>query len=318
MMREKYPPIEPRKTGFLSVEEHEVYWEESGNPKGIPVIFLHGGPGSGTDPSHRCYFHPEKYRIILMDQRGSGNSRPHAHLKKNTTWDLIQDLETLRKELGIDKWVVFGGSWGSTLALAYAETHPTQVLALILRGIFLGRKKELRWFYQFGAHHLFPDEWEKYLDPIPENEREDLLNAYYKRLTSQDPAIRKRAASCWSSWEGTCLKLLFDPKLFAQFSEDTHADALARIECHYFVNGCFFKTDNWLLENVGAIQQIPARIIQGRYDLVCPMQSAWELHKAWPQAEFEIIPDAGHAASEPGILDALIRATDFFAEKISS
>lgn len=315
-MRSKYPPIEPYQTGFLPVPGHQLYWEESGNKQGLPVLFLHGGPGSGTEPNHRSYFNPKVYRIILMDQRGSGKSTPHSSLKDNTTWHLVDDIETLRVHLKISKWVVFGGSWGSTLALAYAETHPNSVLALILRGIFLGRPIELDWFYQFGAHFLFPDEWEKYIDPIPPLERHQLLQAYYKRLTSSDEPTRKRAASAWSSWEGATLKLIFDPNLFVQFTEDTHADALARIECHYFVNRCFFKTDHWLIEHVGAIRKIPAVIVQGRYDIICPMLSAWELHKAWPEAEFEVVKDAGHAASEPGTTDALIRATDYFGQTL--
>ena len=310
-MRTKYPPIEPNRTGYLDVGSgHSLYWEESGNPRGKPVIFLHGGPGSGTEPTHRTYFNPQAYRIILMDQRGAGKSLPHASLEDNTTWHLVDDLEKLRQHLDIDRWVVFGGSWGSTLALTYAETHPDKVLGLIVRGIFLVRKKEIHWFYQFGAHHIFTDEWEKYIDPIPPEERGDLISAYYKQLTSPDPAMRKRAASAWTCWEGAALKLIFDPLLYQQFTQDDHADALARIECHYFINNGFFKTDNWLLEHAGALSKIPGFIIQGRYDIICPFESAWELHKAWPRAEFEIIKDAGHAASEPGITDALIRATD--------
>lgn len=317
-MKTKYLPIEPNKTGYLDVGSgHELYWEECGNPKGVPVIFLHGGPGSGTDPSHRSYFDPKIYRIVLMDQRGCGKSKPHSNLVDNTTWHLVEDIERLRNHLKINKWVVFGGSWGSTLSLAYAEMHPHSVLAIILRGIFLGRPKELHWFYQFGAHHLFPDEWEKYIDPIPPSERGDMIRAYYKLLTSNDKAARMRAASTWSGWEGATLKLIFDPNLFLQFVEDSHADAIARIECHYFINNCFFKTDNWLIEQVGAIRKIPATIIQGRYDIICPMESAWELHKAWPEAEFEVIKDAGHSASEPGIADALIRATDYFGSILS-
>ncbi len=313
-LRTKYPPIEPSKSAFLEVGKHQLYWEESGNPRGLPVIFLHGGPGSGTDAGHRSYFDPKIYRIILMDQRGCGKSTPHSELKENTTWHLVEDIERLKHHLKIEKWVVFGGSWGSTLALAYAETYPASTLALILRGIFLGRPKELRWFYQFGAHHIFPDEWEKYIDPIPKEERGDLLGAYYKRLTSSDSVVRKRAASTFCAWEGAALKLIFDPAIFSQFTEDFHADALARVECHYFVNNCFFKTDNWLLEQICAIQHIPGIIVQGRYDIVCPMESAWELHKVWQIAELEIIKDAGHSANEPGITDALIRASDYFGQ----
>ncbi len=317
-MKAKYPPIEPYKTGFLDVGSgHQIYWEESGNPKGVPAIFLHGGPGSGTEPSHRGFFDPKVFRIVLIDQRGCGKSRPHSSLVDNTTWHLVDDIEKVRKHLKIDKWLVFGGSWGSTLSLAYAESHPECVLALVLRGIFLGRKKELHWFYQFGAHHLFPDEWEKYLDPIPMEERGDLMKAYYRRLISKDAAERRRAASAWAGWEGATLKLIFDPNLFLQFTEGDHADAVARIECHYFVNHCFFKTDNWLLEQIGKIRRVPSRIIQGRYDIVCPMESAWDLHKAWPEAEFEVIKDAGHAASEPGIADGLVRATDYFGQVLS-
>jgi len=316
-MTSRYPPIEPNRTGFLTVGPiHKIYWEESGNPKGLPVIFLHGGPGSGTEPSHRRFFDPNRYRIILMDQRGCGQSTPHSNLTDNTTWHLVDDIEKLRHHLHIDKWVVFGGSWGSTLSLAYAETHPTSVLALILRGIFLCRKKELHWFYQFGAHHIFTDEWEKYLDPIPPAERDDMIRAYHKRLTSPDAPARLRAASAWAAWEGATLKLIFNPDIYQQFVEDTHADAIARIECHYFVNDCFFKSDNWLIENVGKIRHIPAVIIQGRYDVICPFESAWDLHKAWPEAEFEIIKDAGHAASEPGIVEALVKATDRFGNAL--
>lgn len=318
-MRTKYPPLKPNRMGKLDVGSgHSLYWEESGNPQGIPALFLHGGPGSGTDPSHRCYFDPKRYRIVLLDQRGSGRSTPHASLVDNTTWHLIEDLETLRCSLKIEKWLVFGGSWGSTLALSYAETHPQSVLALVLRGIFLGREKELYWFYQFGAHHIFADEWEKFLDPIPLEERGEMLKAYYRRLTSSDAAVRHRAAQAWSCWEGAALRLLFDPTLFQQFTEDRHADALARIECHYFLNRCFFKTDSWLLEHVGAVRKIPAVLIHGRYDIICPFETAWELHKAWPEAEFQVIADAGHAASEPGITDALIQATDRLARVLLS
>jgi proline iminopeptidase len=312
-MKERYPPIEPNLSGYLAVsEKHTLYWEECGNPKGKPIIFLHGGPGGGIGPSHRCFFDPEVYRIVLFDQRGCGQSTPHAALEENTTWDLVSDIEKLREHLKIDKWVVFGGSWGSTLALAYAETHPDRVKGLILRGIFLCRESELRWFYQYGAHHLFPDQWEKFLAPIPLDERGNMIEAYYKRLTSPTESVRREAAKAWSGWEGSALGIKFDPKLFQSFTEDSHADAIARLECHYFINKCFFKTDNWLIENVGKIRHIPGVIIHGRYDIICPFENAWDLHKAWPEAKLEIIPDAGHAASEPGIRDALVQASDAF------
>lgn len=312
-LREKYPPIEPYRSGELTVSsKHVLYWEESGRPDGKPILFLHGGPGAGTQPSHRCFFDPETYRIVLFDQRGSGKSRPHACLEENTTWDLVEDIEKLRKHLGIDRWVVFGGSWGSTLALAYAETHPSRVKGLILRGIFLCREKEIRWFYQSGAHFLFPDEWEKFLAPIPLSERGNLVDAYFKRLSSPDPDVRKQAAQAWSGWEGATLCLKKDPELLASFTEEMRADALARIECHYFIHRSFFKTDNWLLDSIASIRHIPAVIIHGRYDIVCPFDNAWALHRAWPEARLEVIADAGHAASEPGILDALVRAADEF------
>ncbi len=314
-LRTKYPPIEPNKTGFLSVSpEHTLYWEESGNQIGKPVIFLHGGPGSGTEPGHRCFFDPKKYRIILFDQRGCGKSTPHSSLHENSTWHLVADIEKLREHLGIQKWLVFGGSWGSTLSLAYAETHPDRVLGIILRGIFLGRKKELHWFYQFGAHHIFPDSFEQYESLIPPEERGDMIAAYSKRLCSADAAVRMKAAKAWSGWEGSALRLLFDPALFSNFTEDMKADAIARIECHYFLNRCFFKTDNWLIEQIDAIRHLPAVIIHGRYDMICPFESAWDLHKAWPEAELHIIKDAGHAAGELGIADALVRATDKFKD----
>lgn len=307
----RYHPIQPYRTGFLKVDSiHTIYFEESGNPEGKPVLFLHGGPGSGTEEKHRRYFDPKAYRIILFDQRGSGKSTPHACLEANTTWDLIDDIEKLRTFLTIDKWVVFGGSWGSTLALAYAIEHPARVLALVVRGIFLCRPLELDWFYQYGAHLLFPDAWESYLEQIPEAERDNMIAAYYKRLTSEDPKTRENAAIAWSAWEAALLRLRFDPTLFSSFVTPHHADALARIECHYFINKAFFPTDNWILENAAKIRHIPCFIVHGRYDVVCPIDSAWQLHKQLPSAKLEIIPDAGHSASEPGIAEALIRATD--------
>lgn len=314
--RALYPPIEPYQSGYLSVDGgHQIYWEECGNPQGKPILFLHGGPGLGTMPQHRRFFNPELYRIILFDQRGSGKSLPFSKLENNTTWELVSDMEVLRNHLKVDEWVVFGGSWGSTLALTYAIEHPKVVKGLILRGIFLCRPSEIHWYYQAGADNIYPDEWEKYTSPIPQDEREDFVKAYYKRLTSSNEEERKIAAKAWSGWEGSTSKLLFDPALYADFTSDQIADSIARIECHYFVNNSFFKTDNWILENVQTIRNIPCVIVQGRYDIPCPMKSAWDLHRAWPEAELQIIQDAGHAASEPGIQDALIRATDRFAKQ---
>ncbi len=312
-MRTLYPPIEPYDTGMLPVSPvHTLYYEQSGNPDGTPVVFLHGGPGGGTKADYRQYFDPQAYRIVLFDQRGSGQSTPHANLDDNTTWHLVDDIERLREHLGIDTWVVFGGSWGSTLALAYAETHPNTCRALVLRGIFLCRRKELIWFYQQGADAIYPDLFEKYIAEIPEAERDDVIEAYYRRLTSDDEAVRLSAARAWSVWEGSTSKLIPDPDAIARFDEPHLALSLARIECHYFVNKAFFDTDNWLIENVDRIRHIPAVIVQGRYDVVCPIMSAWDLHRAWPEAEFHVIPDAGHAVSEPGIVSALLDATDRF------
>lgn len=313
-MRELYPPIAPYKEGNLQVSElHTVYFQESGNPEGKPIVLLHGGPGGGCPPFYRQYFHPEKWRLIMFDQRGCGRSFPHAELRENTTWDLVNDIEKLRKHLNIEKWVVFGGSWGSTLSLAYSETYPDRCTGLILRGIFLLRQKELRWFYQEGASYIFPDAWEEYLKPIPENERDDLLSAYYKRLTSPDLATRLAAARAWSVWEASTSRLYPDTNLMQTFGEDEFADAFARIECHYFVNKGFLQSEDQLLVNVNRIRHLPAVIVQGRYDVVCPMISAWELHHAWSEAELIVIPDAGHSMMEPGITDALIAATDKFA-----
>jgi proline iminopeptidase len=306
-----YPPIEPYRIGRLAVSaEHELYFEESGNPRGKPVVFLHGGPGFGTEPNHRRFFDPEAYRIVLFDQRGCGKSTPHASLVKNTTWDLVSDLETLRAHLGIERWQVFGGSWGSSLALAYAETHPDRVTELVLRGIFLVTKTEIDWFYQRGAGALFPDAWEKYVEPIPRAERADLLTAFYRRLTGDDANERLRAARAWSLWEGSTSCFLPDRTLIEKTSGDEFAVAFARIECHYFVHGAWFDPPRGLLDNIGKIRHLPAVIVQGRYDVVCPMESAWALHRAWPEADFRVVPDAGHAASEPGTLHELIEATD--------
>ncbi len=314
-MKILYPVIEPYDTGRLKVSPvHELYYEQCGNPEGKPAVFLHGGPGGGVSPDYRRYFNPELYRIVLFDQRGSGKSTPHASIEENTTWDLVADIERLREHFGIDRWQVFGGSWGSTLALAYAETHPARVTELVLRGIFLCRPKEISWFYQEGASAIFADVWEEYLKVIPEAERADMVSAYHRRLTSDDYATRVEAARAWSIWEGSTSKLFFDSDSIERFADPEFALAFARIECHYFMNNSFFPTDNYLIENVGKIRQIPARIVQGRYDVVCPMTSAWDLHRAWPEADLRIIQDAGHSITEPGIIDALIEATDFFGK----
>lgn len=313
-MKELYPPIQPYKIGNLKVSDiHTLYYEECGHRQGKPVVFLHGGPGGGILPIYRQYFDPQKWRIILFDQRGCGRSTPHAELNQNTTWDLVSDIEKLRVHLSIEKWVVFGGSWGSSLALAYSQTHPESCIGLILRGIFMVRPKEIYWFYQEGASNIFPDAWEEYLKPIPLAERDDLVTAYYQRLTSDDQKVRLEAARAWSVWEASTSKLIQDPNLMQSFGESHFAVAFARIECHYFINKCFFEHENQLLINVDKIRHIPGVIVQGRYDVVCPMVSAWELHKAWPEAEFIVVPDAGHSVSEPGTRDALIRATDKFA-----
>ena len=314
-MRTLYPPIEPFNHGRLTVSPvHNLYYEQCGNPEGLPVVFLHGGPGGGLIPDYRRFFDPAAYRVVLFDQRGAGQSTPHASLEDNTTWRLVEDIEKLREHLGIEKWLVFGGSWGSTLALAYAQTHPQRVRALVLRGIFLCRPKEIDWFYQEGASAIFPDVWEHYERVIPESERGDMLHAYHRRLTGDDETAQLEAARAWSIWEGSTSKLFFDPELIAKCGEDKFALAFARIECHYFVNNAFFETDNYLIENVGKIRHIPTVIAQGRYDVVCPLMSAWELCRAWPEAELKIIPDAGHSATEAGIIDALVEATDRFRE----
>jgi len=311
--RQLYGDIPIVQSGWLSVSElHDIYYEESGNPHGKPVLFVHGGPGGGCDPKMRRFFDPRAYRIILFDQRGCGKSRPHAELTDNTTWHLVADMEALRIHLGIQRWQIFGGSWGSTLALAYAQTYPQRVTELVLRGIFMLRQKELHWFYQEGASNIFPDAWEHYLALIPPDERGDMISAYYKRLTSKDTDVRLQAARAWSVWEAATSFLIQDPLHIARAGEDSFAEAFARIECHYFVNKGFFRTDDQLLVGAELIRHIPAVIVQGRYDVVCPMISAWELHRAWPEAAFHIIPDAGHSSMEAGIVDQLVRATDQF------
>ncbi len=311
-----YPAIKPYRRGRLRVSAlHELYFEESGNPRGKPVVFLHGGPGGGTSPAMRRFFNPRRYRIVLFDQRGCGKSRPHASLVANTTWDLVADIERLREYLQIRRWQVFGGSWGSTLALAYAQTHPKRVTELVLRGIFLLRRSELDWFYQdeLGAASLFPDLWEKYVALIPPRERGNMMRAYYRRLTSGNAKVRARAAYAWAIWEGATSYLQAKDHDLAQFSDPDIAAAFARIECHYFVNRGFLQSEDQLLRGVRKIRHIPAVIVQGRYDVVCPVRSAWALHRAWPEADLQISVDAGHSAFEPSNARALVAATDRFA-----
>ncbi len=316
-MTDLYPPIEPHRTGMLRVSDiHEVYWEESGSPDGTPVVFVHGGPGGGTSPDQRRFFDPAAYRIVLFDQRGCGKSTPTSCLEENTTWDLVADMERIRGHLGIDRWVVFGGSWGSTLALAYAETHPDRVRALVLRGIFLLRPKELRWSYQEGASFVYPDAWESFVAPIPEEERDDLMGAFHRRLMGDDAEARRAAAKAWSVWEGSTSWLLPSADHVTTFEEDAFADAFARIENHYFVNGGFFSHPDQLLDGVDRIRHIPTVIVQGRYDMPCPVTTAWELHRRWPEADFHIVPDAGHAAMEPGTRSLLVEATDRFRDAV--
>ncbi|KVX06789.1 proline iminopeptidase [Alcaligenes faecalis] len=309
-----FPPIEPYAQGTLHTDDgHHIYWECCGNPAGKPAIFLHGGPGSGCSADHRRLFDPQKYNVLLFDQRGCGRSYPHASLENNTTWHLVQDMERLRKEkLKADKMLVFGGSWGSTLALAYAQTHPEHVSELIVRGIFMARPEELHWFYQEGASRLFPDIWEQYLAPIPKEEHGDLITAYHKRLTGDDPAVQLRAAHAWSQWESNTITLLLSQNHLDAKSSDKAALAFARIENHYFMNRGFLEPDQ-LLKNAHRLHDIPGVIVQGRYDVCTPAHTAWQLHRAWPQAEFHMVADAGHAYDEPGILARLLAATQKFA-----
>lgn len=317
-MRTLYPPIEPYDSGLLDVGDgNRIYWEVCGNPAaGRTAVMLHGGPGGGCTPGHRRQFDPALYRIVLFDQRNCGRSLPSASdpavsLERNTTWNLVADMELLRDHLGIDRWQVFGGSWGSALAFAYAQTHPERVTALVLRGIFTLRPFELHWFYQEGASLVFPDKWEDYVAPIPDNERDDMITAFHSRLNDPDPAVRLPAARAWSVWEGSTLTLLPDPEIISEHEDDDYAVTFARIENHYFVNGGFFEDDQ-LIRDIDKIRHIPCVIVQGRYDMCTPAATAWDLHKAWPEAEFHMVDDAGHAYLEPGILHHLIEATDRF------
>ncbi len=311
-----YPEIASHRCEYVVADDtHTLYLEECGNPDGIPVVFLHGGPGAGCEPFHRRFFDPQMFRIVLFDQRGCGRSAPHAELKGNNTQALVADIELIRQRLGIDQWLVFGGSWGSTLALVYAQTYPGRVLGLILRGIFLCRPRDIYWFYQDGASQLFPDYWQQFLAPIPQEERGDLVSAYYRRLTGSDEIARMAAAKAWSIWEGKTATLKPKPDVLEHFSTTHTALSLARIECHYFHNNSFLA-DNQILNNVEQLCEIPGVIVHGRYDVVCPVEQAWLLHQAWPQSELQIIPGAGHSATEPGIVKALVQSTDNFAERL--
>jgi len=312
-----YPEIAPYATHRLAVEPpHELHVEECGNPQGVPVLFVHGGPGAGCEPYHRRFFDPNLYRIILFDQRGAGRSTPHASLERNTTWHLVEDMERIRRELGIDRWMLFGGSWGSTLSLAYAETHPERVLAMVLRGVFLCRSWEIRWFYQDGASHVFPDFWQEYVAPIPEPERGDLLRAHYTRLTGQDEVARMASAKAWSVWEGRTATLRPNKAVVDFFSDPHVALSLARIEAHYFFHDTFLQPDQ-LLRHAYRLKDVPGVIVHGRYDMVCPVQNAWELAQAWPSGRLEIVPDAGHSASEPGIVNALVLAANELGARLA-
>ncbi|NIP72128.1 MAG: prolyl aminopeptidase [Gammaproteobacteria bacterium] len=316
-MRELYPAIHPYVTHSIRVDEvHTLHVEESGNPQGLPVVFLHGGPGAGCTPWHRQFFDPQTYRIILFDQRGCGRSAPHAELANNTTQDLVDDMERIRERLGIERWVVFGGSWGSTLGLVYAQTHPQRARGLILRGIFLCRPRDVRWFYHDGASRLFPDYWEEFVEPIERGGRGDLLGAYYRRLSGGDEVRRMAAAKAWSLWEGRCATLRPNPRVVGHFEDPFTALSLARIESHYFVHDCFLAPDQ-ILRDVSRLRSIPGIVVHGRYDMICPLYQAWELHRAWPEAELRIIDDAGHGATEPGIVDALVGATRAMAERLA-
>lgn len=308
-----YPAIEAREKGMLKVSDlHTIYWEVSGVADGVPVVVLHGGPGGGSMPDYRRYFNPEKYNIVIFDQRGCGNSTPHAELKDNNTQFLVEDIEKLRNHLGIETWFVFGGSWGSTLSLIYAITHPDRVRGLMLRGIFLCRRSELLWFYQDGASHIFPDKFEPYREHIPVEERDDLIAAYYKRLTSEDKEVRLGAAKEWCLWEMSTSKLIPDTKYMDKAENLEFAAAFSRIECHYFMNQIFVE-DGFILKKADVLKNIPTKIVQGRYDVVCPMKSAYELNQAMPHSQLVVVPDAGHSMGEPGIAEVLVKFSDDFA-----
>ena len=313
--RTLYPPIEPYAAGMLDVGDgHSIYWERCGTPSGKPAVFLHGGPGGGCGPDQRRQFDPALYDVLLFDQRGCGRSKPFASLEANTTWHLVADIEKLREMVGCDKWLVFGGSWGSTLSLAYAQTHPDRTSELVLRGIFLGSQSEFDWLYTYGASELYPEAWDDFIGHIPADERPELLEAYHRRLTSEDPEVRLAAAKAWAMWEGVTVTLLPDADMLADFTDDDHAVAVARIENHYFRHDCWLEPDQ-LLRHADRLANIPGIIVQGRHDCCTPPSAAWALKKAWPQVELQIVPDGGHLFSEPGITDGLVRASDHFAGK---
>jgi proline iminopeptidase len=312
-MKDLYPEILPYRAEHLAVDDrHSLYIEQVGHADGLPALFLHGGPGAGCEPYHRRFFDPARYRVVLFDQRGAGRSTPHADLQDNTTWDLVADIERVREHLGVDRWLVFGGSWGSTLALAYAEKYPERVRALVLRGIFLCRPHEIAWFYQQGASRLFPDYWEDFVAPVSPDERGDMLAAYHRLLTGDDELRRLVAARAWSVWEGRTATLLPDERVAGHFAQAHVALSMARIECHYFVNDAFMRP-NQLLEDAGRLAGIPGVIVHGRYDVICPVENAWDLHRAWPESELAIVPDAGHSAAETTTRARLVEATDRFA-----
>ncbi len=315
-MKDLYPDIRPYRTQQLAVDDiHSLYIEEVGDPEGLPAVFLHGGPGAGCEPYHRRFFDPERYRLVLFDQRGTGRSTPHASLENNTTWDLVADIEKIREHLGIERWIVFGGSWGSTLGLAYAQAHPERVAAMVLRGVFLCRPQEITWFYQQGASRLFPDYWEDFVAPIEAQERDDLLSAYHRVLTGADELRRLAAAKAWSVWEGRTATLLPDERIASHFAQAHVALSMARIECHYFMHDAFLRP-NQLIEDAGRLHGIPGVIVHGRYDVICPLENAWELHHAWSGSELAIIADAGHSAAEAGIRRRLVEATDQLADQM--
>ena len=309
-----FPPIEPFNSGFMERDGHQIYYEQCGNPNGKPAVFLHGGPGGGGSTAVRRFFDPKKYHIVIFDQRGCGRSKPHGCLEKNTTWDLVEDIEALKNMLRIENWLVFGGSWGSTLSLAYSQTYPASVSEMVLRGIFMLRKKELDWFYQEGASYIFPEAWEKFLEPIDENQRDDLMSAYHKIFKSDNEEKKLAAAIAWSRWEGSTSSLSYNPDMANSFSNPQFALAFALIENHYFVNKGFLKHENQLIEyGIDIIRNIPTTIVQGRYDIVCPMTTAWELSKNWPEAKLIVAPSSGHTAFEKEITHELIKATNGYA-----